>query len=482
MSLTGALHNAFSGLTANARAASLVSTNIANASTESYGRRMLGLASAADGTTGGVRITGVTRVSDPVLLADRMMSDAALGYSGSMFSFASRLEGVVGQSGVSGSLTDRINMFESALSSAASNPASTQRLELVSTNGQSLANALNALSDEVQGARQRANAAIGSQVDSLNAAVKRLEEINKSVVAGGAAGTDVTSLLDERQRLLDSVSGIVPLRVAPRENGAVAVYTGGGAVLLDGRQFEVGFEPTLAVGPGMTLGGGQLNGLTLNGYPAAGGANGMFGGGTLSAQFEIRDETSVQRQAELDGIARDLIERLGPGGPDTTLGPTDPGLFTDSGAAFDPLDETGIAGRIRLNGLVAPGSAELWRLRDGLGAATQGEVGDARLLQAISGALNTATLPGSSSLAPVARSFVDHVSEFSSSVAGARVRAENEQTFQSGQNTSLKEMELSKGVDTDQELQRLMQIEQLYTANAKVMSTVDELLERLMAI
>ena len=49
MSLSGALYNAFSGLKANARAASLVSGNIANATTESYGRRTLALSAPGPG-------------------------------------------------------------------------------------------------------------------------------------------------------------------------------------------------------------------------------------------------------------------------------------------------------------------------------------------------------------------------------------------------------------------------------------------------
>jgi len=252
--------------------------------------------------------------------------------------------------------------------------------------------------------------------------------------------------------------------------------------LLDGSPIKIGFESSFAIGPGMTLNGGQLNGLTLNGTPVDRNGMVLFSGGSLAAQFEIRDIDAVESQSQLDGIARDLIERLGPGGPDTTLAATDPGLFTDAGLSFDPVLETGIAGRIELNSLVAPGSGAAWRLRDGLGAASQGEVGDARLLQSISTALNTATIPSSGGLSSVSKNFANHISEFSSRASGDRVRAENGQTFVSIQNTALKELELSKGVDTDQELQTLMQIEQHYTANAQVMSTIDDMLARLMSI
>lgn len=482
MSLSGALHNAFSGLKANSRAAGLVSTNISNATTEGYGRRTLGLVPGAVGTTGGVRISGVLRFSDPVLTGDRMVSDAALSNESTSFDFARRIENLVGVSGVPGSLTDRINVFENALLNAASNPASTQRLEQVATSAASLTLALNEISDQVQVARQSADSSIGAQVDAVNNGLARLDALNDNIVAARSTGTEAASFYDERQRVLDSIAEIVPLRVVERDKGDIAVFSRGGAVLLDGSPVPIGFDRSYGIDAGMTFGGGQLNGLTLNGTPVDTNGLALFAGGSLAAQFDIRDGSAVERQAQLDGIARDLIERLGPGGPDSTLAATDPGLFTDGGLAFVAANETGIAGRVEINALVAPDSGGAWRLRDGLGAATQGDVGDARLLQGISDALGAATVPGSSGLTSIPRSFANHISEFASTVTGERVRSENAQTFVSVQNTALKELELSKGVDTDQELQRLMQIEQHYTANAKVMSTIDDLLERLMSL
>ena len=483
MSLSGALNNAFSGLSANARAASLVSTNISNATTKGYGRRTLDLSSLAIGFTGGVNQNGVVRVSDPILISDRRLADAQLGYAGDMQAFTARLEDLMGDPSDPGSLTGRAMAFESALITAASNPASTQRLETVATSAQALAREFNALSDQVQDSRQRADTAIGVQVDLLNTNLERIDQLNDDIGLAIARRGDTSSLLDERQRLIDGISNIVPLRVVPRDRGAVSIFTTGGGVLLDGGSKAIlEFTTTPVIAAGDTVAAGHLSGLTLNGNPVNTGSGGFIAGGSLAAQFAIRDEVAVERQAQLDGMARDLAERLGPGGPDTTVVAGDPGLFTDAGLAFDPVNEVGFSGRFQLSTLVEPNSGGSWRLRDGLGAATAGEVGDARLLQAISGALTAPVAPGSGALSPAARGFVDHTSEFVSDVAGARVLADAETSFASAQHTALKELELSKGVDTDQELQLLMQIEQQYAANAQVLSVVDDLMQRLLNI
>jgi flagellar hook-associated protein 1 FlgK len=109
-------------------------------------------------------------------------------------------------------------------------------------------------------------------------------------------------------------------------------------------------------------------------------------------------------------------------------------------------------------------------------------VGEARLLQGITAALAEGRLPASTALPAVSADFATHVANVTAEAAGARVRAEGQKGYLVAQNTQLRELELAGGVDTDAELQRLMQVEQLYAANVKVMQTVDELMQRLMAI
>ncbi|MBR9890065.1 flagellar hook-associated protein FlgK [bacterium] len=486
MSLSGALSNALSGLTANSRSAGLVASNIANATTESYGRRTLDLSARTLGNSGGVWIDGVTRNVDPAVLADRRLSDAQSGFADEMQSFASRVETLLGPTDTAGSLVGRYAAFETALLSAATDPASDQRLKLVAQRAEDFTTMLNQISVEIQDARTDADRSIGSQVTRFNTALGRVSELNTAISDSLLRGGDPASLMDQRQRVIDDVSDIVPLRSVARENGAVALYAASGTVLLDpdfhSDPVEVSFTPQDPVTADLSIGAGTLSGLEVNGKAVNSSNDGALGGGTLGAQFQIRDVVAPDMQAAIDGIARDLIERFAPGGPDSTLGATDPGLFTDAGAVFDPLDETGLAGRIALNALVDPAGSGTWRLRDGLGAAVQGPVGEARLLRGYSDALDALMSPGSAALGSGAQSFAQHVADFHAAIAAARLRADGEQSFSSAQNTALKELELSKGVDTDAELQELLRIEQHYAANARVITTVDELMQTLMNI
>ncbi|EPX82632.1 flagellar hook-associated protein FlgK [Salipiger mucosus] len=486
MSLSGALSNALSGLTANSRAATLISSNIANATTESYGRRVLSLSPRTAGSAGGVWIDGVQRQVDTGVLADRRLSDAQAGFAGDMQTFATRFADLLGESGEEGSLTARFTAFENALTSASSNTASTQRLQTVAHTARDFARTMNSLSGDVQQARVEADQSVARQVGTLNGALQQVRQLNSAIAETMVRNGDASSLMDERQRAIDTISDIVPLRTVERDNGGLALYAASGTVLLDSminsQPAEIGFTPTEPITADMTLTGGALSGLSINRQPINSGNAGPLGGGTLGAQLQIRDRAAPDMQAVLDGLARDLVERFGPGGPDGTLTPGDPGLFTDAGAAFNPVDETGLAGRISLNSLVEPDGAGLWRLRDGLGAATPGPVGDATLIGGYSDTLDALVAPASAALGTGARSFASHVADFHAAVSAARVRADGEVAYNTARHTALRELELSKGVDTDAELQTLMRVEQHYAANARVMTVVDDLMQTLLSI
>jgi flagellar hook-associated protein 1 FlgK len=54
--------------------------------------------------------------------------------------------------------------------------------------------------------------------------------------------------------------------------------------------------------------------------------------------------------------------------------------------------------------------------------------------------------------------------------------------FNSARFTETRAAELADGVDTDQEMQRLILVEQAYAANARIMQVVDDLMQTLLRI
>ncbi len=479
MSLSTALNSAMSGLTAATRASEVVSQNIANAMTPGYARRSLALSSATISGSG-VRIDGVQRHSDPVIVADRRGADARQAKAQIIADFHARFETLVGTATDSGSVSARLAAFENSLISAASYPDSAQRLEAVTFAAKDLVSTINEASEGLRQMRTQSDKAIGAQVDRLNVVLGQVEELNTQITTRQMSGDDPSGLLDRRQILIDEINQIVPVNQVNREHGQVALYTDGGAILLDGKAATLEFSAAMDTVPEMTLENGGLSGLAINGIPV--GAS-KVSGGILAANFEIRDDLAVSVQADLDTVARDLIERFETATLDTTVAAGDPGLFTDDGAAFDPLLETGIAGRLSVNALVDPQQGgESWRLRAGLGASDPGLPGEARLLQAFSDVLAEARTPGSGSFGTGRATAADMGSNLLSRAAQSAELSAQSLGFAAASQTELSRIELAQGVDTDAELQTLMLVEQAYAANARMIQAVDEMMETILGI
>lgn len=486
MTIAGSLANALSGLAAQARAADLVSANVANATTEGYGRRELELAPVylGVGASGGVAVAGLRREVDMVTVQSRRLADAAVGHETTLSDFYDRLEQVLGTPDQDGSLSAAVDALDAALIEAASRPDNETRLSAVLSAAQGIANRLNTTSDTVQELRSDADRAIAQQVDNLNNGLIQVRDLNYRIKEAVSGGQDPSTLMDLRQQAIDTLTAIVPIKQVTRDHGTVALYTPGGALLLDGRAAMLGFASAGTIVSEMTLEGGALAGLTLNDAPIrTNGDGGLIAGGSLQALFEIRDELAVTAQGRLDGLARDLIERFEDPSVDPTLAAGDPGLFTDGAGPLNLAQETGLAGRISVNSTLDPAQGgALWRLRDGLGAAGPGDVGEAGLIQALSGALSTARTPASGGFLGTARSASGLAADLVSLTHGEHRQTETTLSYSSARADALKTQELSQGVDTDQELQKLMLIEQAYTANARVIQTVGGLLDMLMEL
>lgn len=484
MSISSSLVNALSGLNAAARLADVVASNTANAMTQGYARRELSLSSKSLGGDGaGVRIDGVNRVTNAVVQRDLRLANSSAEGASVRASFYARIETALGLPEDASSLSAKLANFESALIEAGSRPDSKSRLNSVLQAAQEITNHLNTTAKSLENIRREADQKISNQVDTLNQSLVSIDELNAMILAQRSAGRDATALMDQRDVLIDRISNIVPVRAEPRDHDQIALYTAGGAILLEGTPATIGFNAAGFISADMSLDSGLLSGLTLNGRPISSKDTGVLGGGSLGALFQVRDELAPEAQTQIDAFARDLIGRFADPAVDPTLGIGDAGLFTDNGAAFDSANELGLAGRISVSSLVDPAQGgALWRLRDGLGAATTGEPGNASLLMSMASRLEAPQLPASGSFSNGPNSTADLAADMLSQISGRRIFAEETQIYRTGQQGALHEMALMDGVDTDYEMQMLLQVEQVYAANARVIQTIDALLTQMLEL
>ena len=485
MSISAALSNANSGLAAASRRASVVSNNVANALTPGYSRREVSVSQRVlDGQGAGVVVSGVTRAVDPALTSERRSAEASLAKEQLAASTFADFNRALGEPGDAFSLFNQYQNLESSLRSLAETPESQPQQEQVLANAKALAASFNNLSNNAQSARKVAEASIAQQVQYVNATLIQIDKLNDQISLASAGGRDATALEDQRALLIDEVSRIIPIREVVRGNNKLDLITHEGVFLLAGDARKIQFTPANSITPAASIANGELSGLSVEGTDLTPGSGGSTTPrqGSMAGLFAIRDEIAPSFQSKLDGLARDVIERFE--AIDPTLNPGDPGLFTDNGSALDPSFETGLAGRIAINAIVDPDQGgQVWRIRDGFGASVQGPSGNAEFIRTMLESLTALKSPPANTGVGGEVSAINAVANVTSAIGASRISAETSLAAISARTQSVLDAEnAATAVDTDQELQKLLVIEQAYAANARVIQTVDRLLQNLLEL
>lgn len=510
MSINSTMANAFSGLTAASRAAELVARNVANATTEGYAAKSLQPAQRILGSDGaGVNAGLPQRAGDPILTAERRRADSIAASADFGAQATRKLANLLGQPGEDTSLSAQFVAFENAVRALADTPESPTLQATVAERATTLTRSFNMISTDARRVRIEADADVKRQVDTVNAALAKVEQINRQIQSATANNRDATSLEDERQRQLDLINSIVPIRSTPREGGSVTVTTLGGATLLDVKAQKLDFQPTALITEGMDFETGDLSRVSILGLegpavptppavlpPGTPAVSRLLAGGSLEAAIKVRDEIAPQFTRQIDALARDLISRFQDPAVDPTIALVPatppaldaPGLFTDRQAGvdtalapFDPLNpDPGLAGRISLNAIVG---GDVTKLRDGIYSPTSGPAGASAQVTRLLDALTAEVVPGVGLGFTVRRDAAGMAETVISISNVAAARAEGDAAFLQGSATTLRDAETEiSAVDVDKEMQSLLIIEKAFAANARVIQVADDLLRQILEI
>lgn len=482
MSISSALISARAGLDVVGARAELVATNVANASTPGYVRRALTVSETIlGGETAGVQIVGIDRSENERLSTERRRLGSDLAQSNTLSAAWGSLSQRIGDDVESSSLFQHITAFDSALKDAVQSPESTTHANQVVLSANNLVTEFNNLSTLISQQRQQADQDIADSVDTLNASLKQIEDLNRSLASIDRNSAEAAALFDERGRVLDQIAEFLPIQTHTRDSGAIDVLTAEGVYLVAGPAREVSFTAATAVGPGQSLAGGDLSRLMVDDTDITPGV-GTFGAvssGRLGALFTLRDSDLPALETQLDTMAQDMIDRFSGTGIDPTNPVGSPGLFLDT----DATAGTGVAGRLQLNALVDPArGGAVWRLRDGLGTVSPGDPGNNTILSNLSNAFETVRTVGVPGLQG-GFTATDLIAQLGALAGQKRIQNESVLSSTSLQFDTIQQAEASEtGVDIEDEMQDLILIEQAYAANARVIEVANQMVRQLMEI
>ncbi|WP_306252773.1 flagellar hook-associated protein FlgK [Parvularcula sp. IMCC14364] len=489
MTLTRALGNANSGLAAASFRAEIAANNVANANTPGYVKRTVDVTeSRLGGQSSGVTVAGVTRTNNPALTAERRQAEASAGRADIISQAFSELNRTLGEPDDTTGLFNSYQRFETALRELTVTPESPALQNALYGTTADVVSEFNSLYNKGQQMRIDADASIENAVTTVNTALKDIADLNQKIISLPDQSTEQAALLDERQLLVDQVSQFVPVKQLPAGDGAISLLTNEGVFLLSGQAREIEFTRTPFIGPGATYdnGAGVLSGLRVGDQDITPGSNGTFAvqSGLMAGYFAVRDEVAFDFLQQVDSLAADLVARFSDDSLDPTKAAGAAGIFTDNGGPVDPTNIDGIAQRMTLNAAVDPAQGGLVsRFRDGVGATTEGPAGDATIPANLLEAFNDRQpVPAGTGLTGTL-SISEAVAGVTSLIGEERVRSDAVLSSARARAEILSDAEIAEtAVDTDQELQSLLLIEQAYTANARVIQTINDMFNRLLEI
>ncbi|MCA3554253.1 flagellar hook-associated protein FlgK [Aestuariivirga sp.] len=481
--LSSALNYALAGLSVSAAQSAVVSRNVSSAGDENYSRRTAEIVTLPNS---GPVVAQIARSTDRTLL-DKLLTSTS-GAAGQQVTLEAlqRMSAITGDPQDDQSIAAALGKLQTALRGYEQNPASSSLARAALEAARGAAQKLNTASDQVSSIRSEADRSMADSAERITHLLSQFKVVNDTIVRGQGTAGDLTESLDQRDAILKLLSDEIGIRTTVRPNNDVSIYAEGGAVLFEASPRSVSFAAS-----GHLAAGSAGNALIIDGVPVTGaGATMPASGGKLSAYAALRDGLAPQLSLLLDQIAAGLINAFSEADPQLPASlPTVEGLFQGTGAL--PLlsnPNAGLAGRIRINALADPdqGGTPLL-IRDGgfggpgyLRNAT-GQAGFQTRIAELADALDRKQSFGNWGGLGGDASLTDYGARSASWVEAKRQDAQaSGDAAAAGKSRAAQSLARINGVNIDQEMATLLDLEKSYQASSKVLTAVNSMFDTLL--
>lgn len=239
------LNNSLTGLLAAQVGLRTTANNTSNVHTEGYARQRVDQVSLPGQKVGrisignGVVVEGIGRVYDEFLAAQLRESNGLEQRYQAFNELAQRVDGLLGdtEAGISPAMQ---NFFDQ-LKTVSFDATSIVNRDLLLAQGESLEARFHQFMDRLDGLNSEINRRLRDHVSTINATTEAIGRANDQIVAAGDAVSN--DLLDQRERLLNSLSKLLDIQTARLPDGAINVLVGNGRPLvLSTQSFDLALE------------------------------------------------------------------------------------------------------------------------------------------------------------------------------------------------------------------------------------------------
>ncbi len=485
MTIAAAMSIATGGL-ANINAQfSLISQNVANATTPGYSDEIATQQCMDVGGIGlGVRTGPATRDVDAALQGEVYSQNATVAGLQTQQTALQAIDAVQGTPGQNSDIASLLGNLQNQFSSLLNNPSSQAQQSQVVSSAATLAGNINVLSNAYGTQRQTAQGNIVSEVTTLNTALGTIGDLSNQIIALQASGQSTADLENQRDAALATVSKLVDVKVLQQTNGDILLTTTAGLTLPIHSTTNPLSTSDVNVQSGDYYPGGGIPTIMLGGSDVTR----QLQGGQIGANITLRDNTLPTDQAELDEFSENLATRFQANGLT---------LFTDPTgnvpvAAPPPAQNgyVGFASTIQVNPAV---QADPSAVRDGTPSISGGLAGFTGIINAVlnntlgdnpplasnvsglgpSGTLSTPYV-SPTTLGSLASTMLAAQAQDSASITNQLTTEQSVQTMLSSK------LSTQSGVDIDTEVANMIELQNAYGANARVLSAVQSMWTQLL--
>src|SRR6476620_5016409 len=341
MGLSQALAIAMSGLRATQASISLVGSNVANAETPGYVRKTAIQVAGTNGDYGSsVLLNGAARRLDQYLQTQLRTETSGAVYAETRATYLANLQNVYGNPAETGTIEDSFNKLLTAFQALSTSPDSqSARIGAVAA-AQTMAQTLNAMTQGIQNLRANAEMGINDSIVTANNAMSQIAFINNQLVNNGKTDAATASLLDQRDQYITQLSSLMDIRTVVNDLNQVTVFTNSGVQLVGTEAAQLSFNPQGTMTPNTLYNPtdptkSNVGTITIN-FPHGGSydlvSTNSIRSGKIAAYLELRDNTLVKAQAQVDQFAASMASALS---DKTTAGTAAPASGTQAGYDLD---------------------------------------------------------------------------------------------------------------------------------------------------
>ncbi|KAA0573770.1 flagellar hook-associated protein FlgK [Azospirillum sp. B21] len=322
MSLFAALNSATAGLRTVQSSVKLVSDNIAQANDPTRTRHT---AQQSVDASGQVISTTYRREVDKALMAQVMDLTARDGGSQATATYMQQLGDLLRTTNGTPLLNDYADKFQAAVKTLATSPEDeTAQYQLVQA-ADNFSREIRRVSEGVEQLDRDMKTDITKSVETVNDLLKQINTINNDTVSLLGQGSAANAVADKRDGLIRELSTYMPVRTVERPDGRLAIFTPSGLALVDAQPANLSYD------------GGNINLQVGNQVTSI---NNHLTAGKLGSLIQMRkDGSTTEPPTPASGdpaaeIVRKLRSQLDEFAKAFT-GPTRPGEPTSFADAYD---------------------------------------------------------------------------------------------------------------------------------------------------